>query len=176
MGLGSVITGIFSKGAADLAGVAFNGLDELITSKEEKGEQTIKLEEIKSINSKNRMDFQLAKQDIQFKITDQEYKDRQSAREMYMKDSSLQKIFAIVFLVAYVFISGGMIAMIISMAFYDNQIDLPEWGVMLISSVFTGMSMKVNTITDFLFGGSKGKDDSDARTAQAFQGSNNSPD
>jgi len=171
MGLGTVIGGIFSKGATDLAGAAFNGLDELITSKEEIGQINISLEEIKSINTKNRMDFQLKGREIEFKIADQEYKDRESAREMYMKDSSLQKIFAIVFLISYVLISAGMIAMVISMAFYNHTIDLPDWGVMLISSVFTAMSSKVSSITDFLFGGSKGKDDSDARSAQAFKGS-----
>ena len=41
--------------------------------------------------------------------------------------------------------------------------------VSLISSVFGTMSAKVNTIVDFLFGGSKGRDDSEERVAAAFE-------
>ena len=152
--LGDLIGG----GASNIIDSVTDGVDKFITTDEEKKELALLKQEMT-------LKFRQLEMDAEMSYL----KDRQSAREMYMKDSSLQKIFAIVFLVAYVMISGGMIAMIISMAFYDNQIDLPEWGVMLISSVFTGMSMKVNTITDFLFGGSKGKDDSDARTAQAFK-------
>ena len=152
--LGDLIGG----GAANIIDSVTDGVDKFVTTDEEKKELALLKQEMG-----------LKFKQLEFDAENAFMKDRQSAREMYMKDSSLQKIFAIVFLVAYVLISAGMIAMIISMAFYDTQIDLPEWGVMLISSVFTGMSMKVNTITDFLFGGSKGKDDSDARTAQAFQ-------
>jgi hypothetical protein len=167
----NAISGLFSKGASELADTAFKGLDGLLTSKEEKGEIQIRLEEVRGVLDKNKMDFQLASRRIQFEISEQEYKDRADARDMYMKDSSLQKVFAVVFLVFYCLISMGMIAMIISMAFFGKTVDLPDWGVMLITSVFTGMSVKVNTIVDFLFGGSKGKDDSDKRVAEAFKDS-----
>jgi hypothetical protein len=123
-----------------------------------------------------RAEFQLAlmKAEQEFKRLEMEaeqeyFKDRASAREMYMKDSTLQKIYALMFLVCYFLISAGMVAMVVIIAFYAKEIDLPEWGVMLLSSVFTAMSTKVATITDFLFGGSKSKDDSEKRIADAFE-------
>jgi len=151
--LGDLISG----GATGIIDSVTDGIDKFVTTDEEKQQLEITKQEIG-------LKFKQLEMDAENKY----FEDRQSAREMYMKDSSLQKVFAIVFLVSYVIISGGMIAIVISMAFYNNKIDLPEWGIMLISSVFTAMSSKVSSITDFLFGGSKGKDDSDARTAQAF--------
>jgi len=117
---------------------------------------------------------ELAKAEIELKFKRAEmeaemkyFADRQSAREMYMKDSGLQKTFAVVFLIGYLLVTGFMIWMVLKWA---GGVDLPDWGVMLISAVFTAMSTKVNTIVDFLFGGSKGQDDSEKRVAQAFQG------
>ncbi len=151
---------LIGGGASSIIDSVTDGVDKFVTTDEE------------------RKELELLKQEMALKFKKLEFdadmafmKDRESARDMYMKDSSLQKIFAIVFLVSYVLISAGMIAMVISMAFYDTKIELPDWGVMLISSVFTAMSSKVSSITDFLFGGSKGKDDSDARAANAFKGS-----
>lgn len=79
-------------------------------------------------------------------------KDRQSAREMYKDDSVLQKIFAIVFLIAYIAITGIMVYVFYLIAQGDTN--LPEWGIGFINMIFGAMSAKVNTITDFLFGSS----------------------
>ena len=160
MGIGTWIAEAIGGSAGEIIGGVKDTIDEFHLSGEEKQVFELKMREV----------------DLQFKKLSMEMemsytKDRQSARDMYMNDSSLQKIFAIVFLVSYVLISAGMIAMVISMAFYGTKVELPDWGVMLISSVFTAMSSKVSSITDFLFGGSKGKDDSDARSANAFKGS-----
>ena len=160
MSIGTWIADAIGGSAGEIIGSVKDTVDEFHLSGEEKQAFSLKMREVD-------LQFKKLSMDMELSYT----KDRQSAREMYMKDSSLQKIFAIVFLVSYVLISAGMIAMVISMAFYDTKIELPDWGVMLISSVFTAMSSKVSSITDFLFGGSKGKEDSDARTAQAFQDS-----
>ncbi len=157
MSVGKWIADAIGGSAGEIIGSVKDTVDEFHLSGEEKQVFDLKMREID-------LKFKTLSMDMELSYS----KDRQSAREMYMKDSSLQKVFAIVFLVSYVLISAGMIAMVISMAFYDQKIDLPEWGIMLISSVFTAMSSKVSSITDFLFGGSKSKDDSDARTAQAF--------
>ncbi len=83
--------------------------------------------------------------------------DRESARRMYDKDSSLQKIFALMFLGGYLTVSGFLIYAIF---FSDKFKGMENWEVALVSTVFTAMSTKVNTICDFLFGGSKSGDDS----------------
>lgn len=157
MPFGTWLKDAFGGSAKEIITGLGDTADRFIQTKEEKAEFQLKLMEAEMSMKRLEMDAEM------------EYtKDRQSAREMYMKDSSLQKVFAIVFLVFYCVISLGMIAMIISMAFFKAEISLPDWGVMLITSVFTGMSVKVNTIVDFLFGGSKSKDDSDARAAESF--------
>ena len=139
-----------ANGAADI-------VDRFVTNPEEK-----------AAIEKELRDFQLEAQRLAMKQDTEYFVDRQSAREMYKDDSGLQKTFAIVFLVFYCLLSMGMIGMIISMAFFGKTVELPDWGVMLITSVFTGMSVKVNTIVDFLFGGSKMQHNSDKKTAEAF--------
>lgn len=109
-----------------------------------------------------RQESQIAMQQIalQFKRLEMEaeqavLEDRASAREMYKHDSSLQKVYAILFLAFYGALSGALIWWIFSLIGGGPGIDLPNWAAALLSSVFTAMSTKVNTITDFLFGGSQ---------------------
>lgn len=158
MALGKWIGDLFAKSGKGIIDGLTDTVDRFVMTKEEKAEFQIALQ-------KAEMDMKR----MAMEAEQMYFKDRESAREMYMKDSSLQKIFAIVFLVFYCLISGGMIAMVIAMAFFQATIDLPDWGVMLISSVFTAMSTKVATIVDFLFGGSKKEDDSEKRMAAAFE-------
>jgi len=79
--------------------------------------------------------------------------DRISAREMYKADSSLQKYFALTFLVIFVVVIIAIIGVVAYFAV--NKLEAPEWAVMFFTTVFTAISMKLGTITDFLFGGSK---------------------
>ena len=82
-------------------------------------------------------------------------KDRESARELYKADDSLQKVYALVFLVSYMLLVLSMMYFIYTMAIGSNDMNLPEWAVAFLSTIFGAMSTKVSTITDFLFGGSK---------------------
>jgi hypothetical protein len=152
---------LIGNSAGEIINSITDGVDKFVTSDKEK-------QELALMKSAAELKFK----QLEFDAENAYIQDRQSARNMYMKDSSLQKIFAIVFLVFYCVISMGMIGMVISMAFFSKTIPLPEWGVMLITSVFTGMSVKVNTIVDFLFGGSKQRDDSDSEVAKSFQKGN----
>ena len=79
--------------------------------------------------------------------------DRISAREMYKSDASLQKWYALAFLVMFVLVLGGMIGVIAY--FTMNDVKAPDWAIAFFTTVFTAISMKIGTITDFLFGGSK---------------------
>jgi hypothetical protein len=160
MGFGKWIAETFAKSSTDIITSLADTADRFITTGEEKQEFKMKLMEA-DMNMKR----------LQMEAEQMYMSDRQSARAMYEKDSSLQKVFAIVFLVFYCLITAGMIAMVIAMAFFETSIDLPQWGVMLISSAFTAMSTKVATITDFLFGGSKKQDDSPDKIAASFQDS-----
>ncbi|HAF27797.1 MAG TPA: hypothetical protein DCG75_02005 [Bacteroidales bacterium] len=74
--------------------------------------------------------------------------DRDSARNMYSKDSWLQKTFAIFFLIAWV----GLTALMLNYFIFQN-IQLDEWQIAFISSINGGISTKLSTIIDFLFGG-----------------------
>lgn len=74
--------------------------------------------------------------------------DRDSAREMYSKDSWLQKVFAIFFLFAWV----GLTTLILNYFIFDN-IHLENWQIAFVSTINGGISTKLSTIVDFLFGG-----------------------
>ncbi len=74
--------------------------------------------------------------------------DRGSAREMYSNDSWLQKVFAIFFLIAWIGLTTLMLKYFI---FHTVQLD--DWQIAFISSINGGISTKLSTIIDFLFGG-----------------------
>ncbi len=74
--------------------------------------------------------------------------DRGSAREMYANDSWLQKVFAIFFLIAWV----GLTALMLKY-FIFQSVQLDDWQIAFISGINGGISTKLSTIIDFLFGG-----------------------
>jgi len=74
--------------------------------------------------------------------------DRDSARTMYAHDSWLQKTFAIFFLVAWCGLTFVMLNY-----FVFQTIDLQDWQIAFVSSINGGISTKLSTIIDFLFGG-----------------------
>lgn len=121
--------------------------------------------------AKAKMELELTVKRMEMEVEQRYFEDRASAREMYMKDSGLQKTFAITFLVGYLLTTGFLIWMVMG---WLRGVDLPDWGVMLISAVFTAMSTKVNTIVDFLFGSSQSRDDSDKMASQAVLSYQNS--
>lgn len=125
-----VFSGAVTGSAGSVADIIDKGtklIDEAFTSQEEK---------------------LIAKQ----QLFDSVIQDKHSARDMYKADSSLQKIFALVFLVAYIVITGVMFYVI----FWTSKdgISLSDFGITTISTLFGAMSAKINTITDFLFGSS----------------------
>ena len=75
--------------------------------------------------------------------------DRSSAREMYKQDSWLQKAFAIFFLIAWCSLTFVMLNY-----FVFESIQLDDWQIAFVSSINGGISTKLSTIIDFLFGGS----------------------
>jgi hypothetical protein len=67
---------------------------------------------------------------------------------MYSNDSWLQKTFAIFFLIAWC----GLTALMLNYFIFDN-IQLNDWQIAFVSSINGGISTKLSTIIDFLFGG-----------------------
>jgi len=76
--------------------------------------------------------------------------DRQNAREMYANDSTLQKIFALFFLAVW-----AALLYLLMKHFVFNTIDLMDWQIAFVNMVWGGISSKLNTIVDFLFGSSQ---------------------
>ncbi len=83
-----------------------------------------------------------------------EVEDRKSARDLYKDDAIIQKVLATLFTIAYFGITFVMFNY-----FVTKSIDLGEFEISFISSIFGAMSAKVNTIIDFFFGGSSNKNE-----------------
>ena len=121
-----------------LIGNASNILDEGITTDEERAAAKQKLEELLKTHEKEMFEL--------------EVEDRKSARTMYSDDASIQKVLATVFTVAYFALSFIMFRY-----FVTGDLNLGEFEISFISTIFGAMSAKVNTVVDFFFGGSHGK-------------------
>ncbi len=79
-------------------------------------------------------------------------------RDQEKTDDMLQMIFALVFLISYVLLIVAMLVLLFNLSSNSAKLNLPEWAVAFLSTIFGAMSTKVSTITDFIFGGSKSAD------------------
>ena len=132
--IGNVIGSLFSKVVNNAEGI----LDKVITTDKERDEaklalKTLLLEAEKEAFAK-------------------EVEDRKSARDMYKDDALIQKILAVVFTAAYFGLSFMMFRF-----FVMGDIEMGEFEISFISTIFGAMSAKVNTVVDFFFGGSSKK-------------------
>lgn len=139
--VGSGVEGIL-KGASGI-------ISQFVTDPDKKLEATLQLRQLEFKSKELELDTKKA-----------ELENTANAREMYQKDSSLQKVFAIIFLVGYLLITVAMVVTVFG--WFDVGIgqEMNTIQSSLITMVFTSMSNKVNTIIDFLFGGSQSGDDS----------------
>mgnify|MGYP003132175532 FL=1 len=122
-----------------LVGQASTIIDDVVTTDEER------------LKLKN--EFEKVIQEHEKEMFALEVQDRGSARTMFMDDSFIQKILAIIFTCAYFFLSYTMFRF-----FVLNTLELSDYEIGFVSSVFGAMSSKVNTIIDFFFGGSSKQD------------------
>lgn len=142
----SILSDIVGSGISGILDGASGIIDQFVTDPDKKLEASLKLKELEYQQRVLELDTKKAELD-----------NTANARDMYKKDSSLQKVFAIVFLVGYLALTTFIIFFVFNKV-VGNEMD--NWKVALISTIFTAMSTKVNTITDFLFGGSQSGDDS----------------
>ena len=132
--IGNIIGGLFSKVVDNAEGI----LDKVITTDKERDEAKLALKRLL-----------LEAEQEAFK---QEVEDRKSARDMYKDDAIIQKILATLFTVAYFGLSFMMFRF-----FVIGDINMGEFEISFISTIFGAMSAKVNTVVDFFFGGSSKK-------------------
>ncbi|MCZ8353961.1 MAG: hypothetical protein O9340_04450 [Cyclobacteriaceae bacterium] len=134
------ILGIKPEKVVDSVG---NILDGLITNKEELAAAKLAID--KELHRHHEVLLENANRELEAILN-----DKASAREMFKANSSLQKVYAITFLVAYVALSTTLIIAALDKA------EIADYAIALISSIFGAMTTKVGTITDFLFGSSLG--------------------
>ena len=134
--IGKLVGGLFSKVVDNAEGI----LDKVITTDKERDEAKLALKRL----------LLEAEQEVFAK----EVEDRKSARDMYKDDAIIQKILATLFTVAYFGLSFMMFRV-----FVMQDINLGEFEISFISTIFGAMSAKVNTVVDFFFGGSSKKNE-----------------
>ena len=134
--IGKFIGGLFGKVVDNAEGI----LDKVITTDKERDEAKLAL---------RRLLLEAEKEAFA-----KEVEDRKSARDMYKDDAIIQKILATLFTIAYFGLSFMMFRF-----FVMKDIELGEFEISFISTIFGAMSAKVNTVVDFFFGGSSKKNE-----------------
>jgi|TARA_R100000700_G_C3151953_1_gene130360 hypothetical protein len=134
--INNLVGGLFGKIVDNAEGI----LDKVITTDKERDEAKLALKKLLL--------------DAEREAFAKEVEDRKSARDMYKDDAIIQKVLATLFTVAYFGITFVMFNY-----FVTKTIELGEFEISFISTIFGAMSAKVNTIIDFFFGGSSKKNE-----------------
>ena len=134
--INNLVGGLFGKIVDNAEGI----LDKVITTDKERDAAKLALKKLLL--------------DAEREAFAKEVEDRKSARDMYKDDAIIQKVLATLFTVAYFGITFVMFNY-----FVTKSIELGEFEISFISTIFGAMSAKVNTIIDFFFGGSSKKNE-----------------
>ena len=134
--IGNIVGSLFSKVVDNAEGI----LDKVITTDKERDEAKLALRRLLL--------------DAETEAFKQEVEDRKSARNMYKDDAFIQKVLATLFTAAYFGLSFMMFRF-----FVIGDINMGEFEISFISTIFGAMSAKVNTVVDFFFGGSSKKNE-----------------
>ena len=132
----NLVGGLFSKIVDNAEGI----LDKVITTDKERDEAKLALKRVLL--------------EAEAEAFAKEVEDRKSARDMYKDDAFIQKILATLFTAAYFGLSFMMFRY-----FVMGDIEMGEFEISFISTIFGAMSAKVNTVVDFFFGGSSKKNE-----------------
>ena len=134
--IGNIMSGLFGKIVDNAEGI----LDKVITTDKERDEAKLALRRVLL--------------EAEAEAFAKEVEDRKSARDMYKDDALIQKILATLFTAAYFGLSFMMFRY-----FVMGDIEMGEFEISFISTIFGAMSAKVNTVVDFFFGGSSKKNE-----------------
>ena len=132
----NLVGGLFGKIVDNAEGI----LDKVITTDKERDEAKLALKRLLL--------------EAEAEAFAKEVEDRKSARDMYKDDALIQKILASLFTLAYFGLSFMMFRY-----FVTGDLELGEFEISFISTIFGAMSAKVNTVVDFFFGGSSKKNE-----------------
>ena len=132
----NLVGGLFGKVVENAEGI----LDKVITTDKERDEAKLALRRVLL--------------EAEAEAFAKEVEDRKSARDMYKDDALIQKILAALFTAAYFGLSFMMFRY-----FVLGDIEMGEFEISFISTIFGAMSAKVNTVVDFFFGGSSKKNE-----------------
>ena len=134
--IGNIVGSLFSKVVDNAEGI----LDKVITTDKERDEAKLALRRVLL--------------EAEAEAFAKEVEDRKSARDMYKDDAFIQKILATLFTAAYFGLSFMMFRY-----FVIGDINMGEFEISFVSTIFGAMSAKVNTVVDFFFGGSSKKNE-----------------
>ena len=134
--IGKFVNGLFGKIVDNAEGI----LDKVVTTDKERDEAKLALRRLLL--------------EAEAEAFAKEVEDRKSARDMYKDDALIQKILATLFTAAYFGLSFMMFRY-----FVIGDIEMGEFEISFISTIFGAMSAKVNTVVDFFFGGSSKKNE-----------------
>ena len=102
--------------------------------------------------------------------------DRQGAREMAGQHGKLQSAFALTFLISFLLVLLGeivFIGLIVRWTMGESGVPLQDWLQVIIASTLTGvlsyMASMLKGVVGFLFGGSAGGDDREARLTETLR-------
>ena len=134
--IGKFVNGLFGKIVDNAEGI----LDKVVTTDKERDEAKLALRRLLL--------------EAETEAFEKEVEDRKSARDMYKDDALIQKILATLFTAAYFGLSFMMFRF-----FVTGDIEMGEFEISFVSTIFGAMSAKVNTVVDFFFGGSSKKNE-----------------
>ena len=134
--IGKFVNGLFGKIVDNAEGI----LDKVVTTDKERDEAKLALRRLLL--------------EAETEAFEKEVEDRKSARDMYKDDALIQKILATLFTAAYSGLSFMMFRF-----FVTGDIEMGEFEISFVSTIFGAMSAKVNTVVDFFFGGSSKKNE-----------------
>ena len=143
---GKVVPGIVEVGGNIIGGNylgAIKNVGELLKGESEKNEEAKELLQ----------EFELKKLEFEQELKKLYLDDKKDARSLYKVDGSLQKVFAITFLSLYIVLSFVVLIGLYLISIQGLKLD--NYVVSFVSTLHGGMSMKVGTIVDFLFGSSQ---------------------
>ena len=134
--IGKFVNGLFGKIVDNAEGI----LDKVVTTDKERDEAKLALRRLLL--------------EAETEAFEKEVEDRKSARDMYKDDALILKILATLFTAAYFGLSFMMFRF-----FVTGDIEMGEFEISFVSTIFGAMSAKVNTVVDFFFGGSSKKNE-----------------
>ncbi|SEH05498.1 hypothetical protein [Candidatus Venteria ishoeyi] len=143
---GAVVPDVLKVGGNIIGGnylAAIKNVGELLKGESQKSEEAKELLQ----------EFELKKLEFEQELKKLYLDDKKDARSLYKVDGSLQKVFAITFLSLYIVLSFVVLIGLYLISIQGLKLD--NYVVSFVSTLHGGMSMKVGTIVDFLFGSSQ---------------------